>query len=500
MTKERHKPLDSLNALALAAVGFGIVVRIAQFISNRSLWGDEAWLALNVIDRSYQGLLQPLDHNQAAPVGFLWLQKLAVQLFGDSEYAHRLFPLIAGVVSVIAIYKLGKGVVSALALPIAVALFACLKYPLYYATEAKPYSSDVMVALLLSLLLIPLRAKQLSKGQRLLAGFAGGVTVWVSYPAIFVLTGLEVIGFILSPGKQPLARLINRSPVYLTWVVSFLASYLLVTAKVASNQGLQSAWNDEYPKSIFDLLWLLDSLGRFFYHPLGFLNGMDGVAIVAFILGCLALLKRDREKLFILFAPIAVTLMAGYLHKYHFRARLVLFLTPFFILIIAEGVAFLLSQFKQRPILGVLGLVMTGLLLFPPLTRATQLIVDPEKKQELRPVIEYIKSHQRAADQIYVDYGAVLQFSYYAPKFNLAASDYIHGDQNLVESDTFSKQQWQEFAQLSGRLQPGQRVWFVFSGLNHRKEQALPPRLAQIGEKIDSFKQPGVSTYLYKLR
>ena len=500
MTKERQKLFDSLNALALAAVGFGIVVRLSQFISNRSLWGDEAWLALNVIDRSYQGLLQPLDHNQAAPAGFLWLQKLSVQLFGDSEYAHRLFPLMAGLISVIAIYKLGKGVLSPLALPIAVALFACLKYPLYYATEAKPYSSDVMVALLLSLLLIPLRKKQLGKEQKLVMGFAGAVAVWVSYPAIFVLTGLEAIGFILSPGKQRLTRLINRWPVYLTWVVSFLTSYLLVTAKVAGNQGLQSAWNDEYPKSMFDWLWLLDSLGRFFYHPLGFLNGIDGVAMGAFILGCLVLLRRDREKLFILLAPIAVTLMAGYLHKYHFRARLVLFLAPFFILIIAEGLAFLLSQLKQRPILGVLGLVMTGFLLFPSLTRAAQLILYPEKKQELRPVIEYIKSHQRPGDQIYVDYGAVLQFKYYAPKFNLAASDYIHGDQNLVEADTFSKQQWQEFAQASGRLQSGQRVWFVFSGLNQRKERSLPARLAEIGQKIDAFEQPGVSTYLYQVR
>ncbi|MFM7305645.1 MAG: hypothetical protein ACKO4X_20225, partial [Alphaproteobacteria bacterium] len=41
------------------------------------------------------------------------------------------------------------------------------------------------------LLLIPLRKKQLSKAQRLAAAFTGAVAVWVSYPAIFVLTGLE---------------------------------------------------------------------------------------------------------------------------------------------------------------------------------------------------------------------------------------------------------------------------------------------------------------------
>lgn len=127
----KYKFSDLLKYLALLIICFGIFVRLSQYFSNRALWGDEASLALNIVNRSYLELLQPLDRNQAAPPGFLWIEKLFTQILGNNEYALRLFPLISGIVSLIAFYKLGKWAVSALALPIAVILFACLKYTLY---------------------------------------------------------------------------------------------------------------------------------------------------------------------------------------------------------------------------------------------------------------------------------------------------------------------------------------------------------------------------------
>jgi hypothetical protein len=142
---------------------------------------------------------------------------------------------------------------------------------------------------------------------------------------------------------------------------------------------------------------------------------------------------------------------------------------------------------------------MAGLLLFPPLGRAATFIVDPEKKEEMRPVIEYIQMHQEMGDQIYADQGAVLQFDYYAPKYGLTKSDYLRGYRDLVKAKTFSIEQWSQFKQQSGQLRSGQRVWFVFAGLNKSERESIQNRLDQIGQKIDFFKQPGVSTYLYRL-
>lgn len=75
-------------------VGLGILLRLAQYLYNRSLWIDEAALALNIRDRSFSELFYPLDYAQAAPIGFLIVEKLFYQTLGHSEYVLRLFPFL----------------------------------------------------------------------------------------------------------------------------------------------------------------------------------------------------------------------------------------------------------------------------------------------------------------------------------------------------------------------------------------------------------------------
>ncbi len=147
---KRANWLKFFNYLSLCFISLGVLVRIVQYLSNRSLWGDEINLALNIIERSYGELSQVLDNNQAAPLGFLWLEKLATQIWGNSEYALRLLPFIASIVSLGVFYRLVRQYSSTIAAPIAIALFACGRYTLYFATELKPYSSDVAIALILS--------------------------------------------------------------------------------------------------------------------------------------------------------------------------------------------------------------------------------------------------------------------------------------------------------------------------------------------------------------
>lgn len=500
-TAQLH-PLKSLAYLSLIIILFGLLVRLVQYVSNRSLWADEASIALNITHRSYLELLQPLDHNQAAPPGFLWAEKLAVQLLGNNEYAFRLFPLIAGIISLIAFYKLGQWTVSPIALPIATILFACLRYPLYYASEAKPYSSDVMVALLLSLLLIALRGQILSKGAVLLLGIIGTVSMWFSYPAIFTLAGMELASLITTPKDKWKVIFTNRWIAYYIWLISFCAIYFGVIAGAMKNQTLQNAWSPEYPKSIFDLPWLFESFKQFFSNPLGFHGISEEVALVAFVIGCIAFLKQNQIKsLILLTSPILATLVATYLHKYPFRTRLIFFLTPFFILIIAEGLAYLLAQSRKRKYIAVVGIAIACIVLLPPTVEAGRLIVSPTVKRAMRPVIEYTKTHRKPGDILYVDVGTSPdQFKYYAEKYGYSESDYIFGYNDFLNPNHFSEQRWKDFQDQSGKLKSGQRVWFVISGLNQREKPLIKPRLDQIGQELDHCDQPGALTYLYQLK
>jgi hypothetical protein len=81
--KVSFQPLSSESAnihrfarwLTVAILAAGVVLSLAQFLFNRSLWWDEAAMALNIIHRSSAELLQPLDYAQSAPVLFLQILK-----------------------------------------------------------------------------------------------------------------------------------------------------------------------------------------------------------------------------------------------------------------------------------------------------------------------------------------------------------------------------------------------------------------------------------------
>jgi len=77
----------------------GIVLRLRQYLSNRSLWLDEAALAVSIKEKNFHELLQPLEFNQIAPIGFLYLEKIAVIIGGTNEMSLRFFPLVAGILS-----------------------------------------------------------------------------------------------------------------------------------------------------------------------------------------------------------------------------------------------------------------------------------------------------------------------------------------------------------------------------------------------------------------
>ena len=72
----------------------GVGIRVVEFLRCRSLWLDEASVSLDIVNRSYWGLLQPLDYDQGAPIGFLWAARFLVKLFGSSELALRGYSLL----------------------------------------------------------------------------------------------------------------------------------------------------------------------------------------------------------------------------------------------------------------------------------------------------------------------------------------------------------------------------------------------------------------------
>src|SRR6476646_1497168 len=94
----------SLWPFALIVLGVGL--RIGVFLVNRSFSIDEAALSRILIDRSWSGLIGPLDYAQVEPLGFLFVQKALLSILGSSEMTFRLFPVLCGVGSVCLMWPL----------------------------------------------------------------------------------------------------------------------------------------------------------------------------------------------------------------------------------------------------------------------------------------------------------------------------------------------------------------------------------------------------------
>ncbi len=537
------KLLKFLRYLSLFLVISGTAIRLIQYFNNRSLWFDEVNLALNMVNRSYGELTQTLDHNQAAPLGFLWVEKLATQIFGNNEYALRLFPLVSNLVAFGVFYRLVYRYASPLAAPMAIALFAFGRYTLYFATELKQYSSDIAIALILFWFLTKIAHKILNSKEIIGYALLGSLVIWFSHPSIFMLAGIEGYYFLTAASKDRFKILFNRLLVYLAWLTSFGLFYFLTIAKTMNNEDLASSWSSRYPATFWDIEWLFDALGRFFYNPMGFTGITDGIGIFAFIFGCVAWYSKNRTFLGALIAPFVATLAAAYLHQYPFRERLVVFLVPLGIIIIAEGIAWLLSKFqtgdKSRPreyaackaasrsiplrltatrgllsfpptkviknnrfktslLAGLLGAFCFVALTIPPIIRASSFIIHPELKHEIRPVAEYVLSHKQPEDRIYVYSLGAQAFTYYAARLGYSEQDYILGLGNLSYKDKEATQNWQELRTDIEPLRGKSRVWFVLRA-EESEEAAILEYLNKIGQEIDVFKQPGASAHLYDI-
>src|SRR5579872_3546984 len=77
-------------ASILLLVFLGVVCRVRLYAARISYWNDEAFVVLNVLDHRASELIGPLDYNQAAPPGFLWIERAAAVTLGTGEYSLRL--------------------------------------------------------------------------------------------------------------------------------------------------------------------------------------------------------------------------------------------------------------------------------------------------------------------------------------------------------------------------------------------------------------------------
>lgn len=514
----------------------GILLRLVRYLHNPSLYFDEAGIATDYADRSISDLftLSP-DSISTYPFSFQILIKLAIQLIGNTEYALRLHALIFGIASLFLFYYAAKKYISPKVVPAALLLFASLNSLVYYSSIVKPYSGDVFFALLIVSVVAYARSKDFDYPRLFLFALTGMAVIWFSNPSIFVLAGAGTSLIIFSLLRKEWAKAAGLATVCLAWVSSFIFYYMVFLNNIMSNIGndvdeiikKEAAFSPFPPHSFGDIKWYIDT----FFDTFNLVDYADfnqglvltGIAALLFLIGCIHLYSKNREKFFVLVSPVFFTLAAAAMHLYPFKGRLILFLIPFFLLIIAEGIAYLNKRVENSKT--IVTIIVIFLFIYP-LSWAAYNIKKPASREEIKPVLQHIQENWKDGDIIYVHFYAQYAFEYYSQyhpePFSFAGNSYITGiaprgwyriwRRNQVSKyyapDQPIKQSANEilntFIRDLEHLNGHNRAWILFTGgisstKGVRDKEFFLFQLDSMGKQLDSVEDVSSSAYLYEI-
>lgn len=481
----------------------GIVFRLRQYLIGRSLWADEASLALNLVERSFSGLTKPLDYGQGAPLFFLFIEKISIIILGNKDYVMRLFPLFSGILAVYLFYLIAREYFGTHGL-FAVLIFAISSPLIYYSSELKQYSSDVMLALLLVYLAGRCFKEKVRPADFLILGITGMIAIWVSHSATFILAGIGLTMLVekmIRKNYVPLSWLFGMG---IAWIAMFGMEYLVSLQYLIVDDFLQQYWHKAFmPLPPWSNLGWFEKTGySLLYITMYRTDYILALIFIALIfIGGLSLLARNRNVALLVSLPFVIALIACALQKYPLKDRFMLFLVPFLLLIVSEGLGriySLIAKWNRAAALVVSAIpALVIISLTFPTTYSTFL---RPFVPNIKPVISYVSENRAETDIVYVYHSAEPAFRYYAPFYGLDSGNVVIG------YDTTRKKIALEgfFDDVEGfRGKP--RVWFIFTdisdcgGCEGDMQTFYVDYLSSLGVLEDKFKGVGANAYLFNL-
>ncbi len=463
------------------------------------------WL-FNLMERDFVQLVRPLDYQQGAPIGFLFIEKIAMTLLGNNEYVLRLFPLAAGILAIYLLHCIAREHFGMSGL-FTVAIFCIGWNVVYYSSELKQYSSDVAILLLLVYLALRmLKSETASVREFVLLGVIGSLVIWVSHPVFFVLAAIGItllIEKIFHRNYAPLSWLIALGAV---WLASFGVQYIVSLRHLATDEFFQFYWGKAFmplpPWS--NKMWFFNTYISLM--DLSISTEQIGIFLVPALLaiGSVSLLVRRRSIALILLLIPVMALAASALQKYPLKGRFMLFLIPPFLLILSEGLGrvYELVARKNRSLALILSVLPALWLVFFPVLvtfNETSLL---RGTVGIRPMIEYVARNKMPADIIYSYQSAEPGFLYYAPLFGIdTKSENVIVAKSIVLKRRALDNFFKDLDMLRGRG----RVWFIFTdivdcgGCEGDPQAFYVAELDKRGTLLDQSNGVEANAYLYNM-
>lgn len=390
-------------------VVLGAALRSYHYLRGPSLWHDEAALVVNVLEKSFLQLLGPLLFSEAAPPLFLWLEKAVAILLGDSLYALRLLPFLASCASLGLLAYVARRWLSPAAAPWAVLLFACSDKLLGHSCEAKQYTIEVLVALIVPALYIRTESWLLERRLLLFAALAP-VLMSAAYPGCFLYGGL-LLALLPAVWRSRHASEWISYAALVTCVFSTFALLLIGPMHAQRNQAIVECWEGMQQFPDWNRPWTvpgwmlqanLDLIG-YVIRPIGQI-----FAPGAIIGAVLFWRRRMFAPLTLLATPILLAGGASCFKAYPYGGvRVMVYAAPAIVLWAAAGIEPCLAWFRARQ--RALAWAVTALLLAP-LGFAARQVAVPSPRADCAAAAAFVEQHRRPEERVAANHWEYLYY------------------------------------------------------------------------------------------
>ncbi len=233
-----------------------VISTILRFyhINFQSLWMDEIY-SMNVANpnESISKLISEVNLREGFPYFYFIILKILFSVFGYTATVARAVSAIAGILSVFAIYKLGKELLSKQAGLFAASFMALNEYNLYLSQDARPYSLYILFVIISFYSLVKLLKDNTLKNG-IVYGVSAGLILSINFFGVINILSQSIIilyFLVITPKQYRLSHFKNYLVSGSIALLMFVPNYAILQKLL----GLTSAWIPKPTPDSFSLFF-----------------------------------------------------------------------------------------------------------------------------------------------------------------------------------------------------------------------------------------------------
>ncbi len=324
----------------------GITARCKLYFANYPFWHDEMLLILNLFDIKGIDVFMPMENGQKVPPFFLLLLAFFVNVLCKSDtynfFILHFIPFISGIFSLFGFYFLLERIFN-FKLPVILGLLLfSVNIPLiYFSDEFKPYSTDVLVCVLLLIYYEYFKIKNITNKQVIIYTIAASMLVLFSFPVIIIIPAMLFAKYIED-------KHVNFKSLWILAGIIIPCLYLWLS-DINTYNFMNNYWVDCGGLNDVSFATFKNIFYGFYKYFSGNINYeyTFAVAVIFMISICSMIIKRKYNCVILLI--ILIALGASFLKVYPLADRVSLYIFPVFIIVFLKLFDMMNSLWEADP-------------------------------------------------------------------------------------------------------------------------------------------------------